>query len=683
MDQLLLDRLTEALETNLQNEQFGVPELAEASGLSKSQLNRRLQTISGQSSSQFIREYRLKRAMELLKNKAATPTEVAYKVGFGSPSYFSTCFKAFYGYSPNEVKYKEKGIPKITKNFWKNYSMLALGVILILSITYFSFSKLLSSDRAKDKSRSQIRIAVLPVKNYNSDSSSNIITYYFSDDITGKLSKINEFAVIENSFAQNMNVREIGSVLNVDYLLGVSFVPTDKKFKLMVKITRANDGTVIWLESYQRTLKDLQDIQNEVVFTIAKKLGVNVTSLEAKQINEKLTHSDTAYNYYLVGSDFLSRLQTEENMRIASNLFEKAVELDSGFAKAWLGLYSANRVIYGRYYERSEVQYQKVQQYFEKARSLNPELLQIKIDLSEEMDEYEQLLYLKNLLPKYPGNDTIYKKISGIYRNLGEKDSALYYVEKAIEFNPIDFHHWIMAGVYHWGSRRYNKALACYFRALELKPTLKIPHPAYLYVEMGELENAREYLTELVEEDKRHKKDLSYIEYLDRNFNMAISLMDEADSITNNFHSQYRTKSLELGLIYYAMGDMKSARVQFERAHIHMNKMLEEFPDDPRVLSSLGIVYAGIGLKKEAIKTVQKAVHTAGRVDRLNYLERDLALVCVIVGEYGQSLKQLKYLTEKGLVGVWELKLDPIWDPLRDKEAFKDLINNPDYQPVL
>lgn len=102
-DQKLLKKLVSIINTNLQNEQFGISELAQESGLSKSQLNRRLKSITGKSPSQFIREYRLKKAFELLKNDKATAAEVAYQVGFGSPSYFSTCFSDFYGYPPSVV----------------------------------------------------------------------------------------------------------------------------------------------------------------------------------------------------------------------------------------------------------------------------------------------------------------------------------------------------------------------------------------------------------------------------------------------------------------------------------------------------------------------------------------------------------------------------------------------------
>ena len=96
-DQTFIQKLIDIIDINLENEKFGVSELAAEVGLSRSSLHRRLQNIKGKSSSRFIREYRLEKAMQMLKNNQATASEIAYRVGFTSPTYFNTCFHNFYG----------------------------------------------------------------------------------------------------------------------------------------------------------------------------------------------------------------------------------------------------------------------------------------------------------------------------------------------------------------------------------------------------------------------------------------------------------------------------------------------------------------------------------------------------------------------------------------------------------
>ncbi|WP_198037229.1 helix-turn-helix domain-containing protein [Maribacter hydrothermalis] len=100
----LVDKLSIEIESNLNNDQFGVDSLAQAVGMSRSSLHRKLNKAVGISTSQFIREYRLKRSLEILTSEDITASETAYRVGFSSPTYFNTCFHNFYGYTPGEAK---------------------------------------------------------------------------------------------------------------------------------------------------------------------------------------------------------------------------------------------------------------------------------------------------------------------------------------------------------------------------------------------------------------------------------------------------------------------------------------------------------------------------------------------------------------------------------------------------
>jgi TolB-like protein/AraC-like DNA-binding protein/Tfp pilus assembly protein PilF len=102
-DNEFLIKVTESIEQHLDNEQFGVSELAREMGMSRSNLLRKLKKLSGKSVSQFIRELRLNNAMEMLVQESWSVSEVSYKVGFSSVSYFIKCFHDLYGFPPGEV----------------------------------------------------------------------------------------------------------------------------------------------------------------------------------------------------------------------------------------------------------------------------------------------------------------------------------------------------------------------------------------------------------------------------------------------------------------------------------------------------------------------------------------------------------------------------------------------------
>ena len=101
-DEKFLNRILEILEQNYSNENFTSDEFSKKAGLSRMQLHRKLHALTDQSTSEFIRNFRLKRSLKLLAVKKGNISEIAFEVGFSNPSYFTECFKGLFGFSPSE-----------------------------------------------------------------------------------------------------------------------------------------------------------------------------------------------------------------------------------------------------------------------------------------------------------------------------------------------------------------------------------------------------------------------------------------------------------------------------------------------------------------------------------------------------------------------------------------------------
>ena len=112
VDHSFTQKITDIIIANLENESFGAKELAHETGMSRFNLNRKLHLISRKTINPYIREVRLKRAMEMLRQESVTASEVGFKVGFSSPAYFSTCFSDYFGYPPGEVKKRDLKNPE-------------------------------------------------------------------------------------------------------------------------------------------------------------------------------------------------------------------------------------------------------------------------------------------------------------------------------------------------------------------------------------------------------------------------------------------------------------------------------------------------------------------------------------------------------------------------------------------
>jgi AraC-like DNA-binding protein len=162
MDDQFLIKINQLIDENLSNEQFSVEDLARGVGLSRSMLHRKLIKLTGKSASDLITEKRLLLAKELLENNVATASEIAYKVGFNSPSYFTKVFKSYFHVSPGDVR---KGITlsmpqenkPVNQKKIRRLSLTTLIVILGIVIAGTGIYFIFREDIPPDKS-----IAIFP-----------------------------------------------------------------------------------------------------------------------------------------------------------------------------------------------------------------------------------------------------------------------------------------------------------------------------------------------------------------------------------------------------------------------------------------------------------------------------------------------------------------------------------------
>jgi AraC-like DNA-binding protein len=103
-DMLFAEQLNEAIRKNMSNPNLKMDDLGEEIGLSRVQLYRKVKSITGQTPVELLRQMRLQHAYALLTSTTKTVSEIAYEVGFGTPGYFSTCFKKQFGKYPTELR---------------------------------------------------------------------------------------------------------------------------------------------------------------------------------------------------------------------------------------------------------------------------------------------------------------------------------------------------------------------------------------------------------------------------------------------------------------------------------------------------------------------------------------------------------------------------------------------------
>lgn len=349
-------KLTQIVLDNLQNEQFGVSELANLAGYSRSQLHRKLIRVRNQSVSRFISEIRLNEALTLLKEQDLTVAEVAYQVGFNNPSYFNTCFHEYYGYPPGELA-RRKGNGREPDNMQPaaeepalppgksktRYFMLAglgLAVVLVFLIPGRSFFS--------KRDRVQKSILVLPFVDDSPAEGSSYIINGLMEEILNKLSVIHKLNVVSRTTSENYRdskktIREIAREQDVDYVLEGSAQTINNTIRIRLQLIETSSDRHLWSKPYERevSLENIFKIQEELSNLIAEELYAVLTPQERKQIGKRPTSNLAAYNKYLWGLDYIRLYEQRpvetswEELPKAKKLFEEAIALDSAFVGAY------------------------------------------------------------------------------------------------------------------------------------------------------------------------------------------------------------------------------------------------------------------------------------------------------------------------------------------------------------
>jgi len=382
---ILVEKLRKDIDDNLTNNQFGVEELAMNIGMSRSVLHRKLTVATGKSVSQFIREHRLKRGMDLMKEGSLTAAEVSERIGFGSPTYFNKCFTDYYGFPPGEVKNKlsqlnEEPTPvafSTTKPTSKKKLITAavgLLALSILAVVYLSYSK--KANPIENDNRS---IAILPFKNLSEDQHNE----YFSDGvieaIRTHLAQSTDLRVISRTSVEQfrtstLSAREIASELSVSALLEGSIQRSDNKIRIDVRLVDGNTQEQVWAKSYDHELKDVFSIQKEIAQQVADELHAKLSPRKG-QSSLADTDDPKAYDLYLKGV-YEYRTYTNKGTHNAIALFTQAIELDPNYARAYAFLansYIGLATIFGAELSAIEA-LQKGKPLLDKALDLDPEL---------------------------------------------------------------------------------------------------------------------------------------------------------------------------------------------------------------------------------------------------------------------------------------------------------------------
>jgi len=526
---------------------------------------------------------------------------------------------------------------------------------------------------------------------------------YFADgiteEITARLAAIGGLRVIGSTSAHaykgtKKTLTEIGRELGVDYILEGSVrwqrsTPGPARVRVTPQLVSTADGTHLWAEVYDEPLDEIFRVQSDIAQKVVRALDVTLLEPQRRLVEVAPTANLQAYDYYLRGNEFAGGGMEERPMRMAVRMYEKAVELDSGFALAYARLSRAHSRMFWMYHDHSEDRLAKAKSTVDKALELEPSSLEAHHSLGTyyllgHLD-YDQALREFGIAAAKGTYQGVLAPMALLRQRQGRFREALAENAKALQLDPAGFQ-----GL-NWRAQTYDllrdfaRAETLYHRAIALSPERFFPYfwKAGLYLRWhGSTKEARAVIDEArtvgVADDPLLLFTRVLVDMFDRRYPEAIGLLSSRTPEVIQDQFRLIPRAQLYAQIYGLLQRHDLERVYYDSARSFVLRKVQEQPNDSRLHSALGIAYAGLGRKELAIQEGQRAVELlpiSREAWRGYYRAWDLARIYAMVGEHDAAVELLEHLLSipGNLTAAW-LRIDPTWDPLRGHPRFQRLV---------
>ena len=549
-------------------------------------------------------------------------------------------------------------------------------------------------------------IAVLPFENLSEENANAYFAEGIQNEILTRLATLRDLKVISRTSTAKYqskpdNLKTVAQELGVSTILEGAVQKAGDKVRVNVQLIDARSDTHLWAKSYDRDFKDVLTVESEVSQEIADALRANLSPSESHALASVGTHDTEAYDLFLRGEYELRQAEISriaEAYDRADAFYRHALARDPNFAAAAAELARSRLSRHWFVSPLTPTESEEVKSLVDRALALAPNSPEAHSALGLFFywghRKYEMALTEFNrALELQPNNASAQLYCASVYRRRGEWERSLADFQRAQELDPRDPQIQDNIGATYLFMRLWKDAERAETRALALDPhnteaarvlaRIRLNATGDIDSARGALDGFPEAITLLTREWFAAGEVAGfsgiwvYLDVIERRFTDAFQAL-EKKMVTNDLgHLQQLVGRAALRVL---AGEPETAKSAGQEALPLLEARLRERPDDDFAMTELSWVYLALGRNSDALRLSRQAAD-------LVPIEKDavdgpafqfgLAQIEARAGAPEQAVKRLRHLLSipaGAVASIARLKIDPVWDPIRNRPDFQHLL---------